>query len=659
MSQITYTELEGQPLRWPYRQAVPIEAEQVSDNSPKTWSVSTTPATLIQNANTGTSNDVYGANMLAQVFITPNSAVKITSIQLYGLKSGSPPNPTVVEIRDIKESNESVIDNVYPASANIFSYLRTSHYTINNAILAQRINYPKNYVPTSITVYCNGAATYTFTIRKGSITGEIVYGPHEFTSGGYGFVTINIPAQNAPFLSANTDYFYRFDNNAGRGLGNHESNVSPYGEAWIGTSPDPNKDFEHKIDGIISAPFQLYGSRRIAMPFTTVYDVGKIEFVIKKIGNPSDLVIELRYGDKDGPIISQTTISANDISTVLSWVSASFSYDTIYHGEKTFYFIFKTSGGDSENYYEIHYAEASGTIYIDTGEGWQSQNNSSLLKIHVKKIYPGENVLTRGEISPATWGTSAAWRSASMTSIALRPNTVYSLVVYTIGGDASNKYVIHCGASSLAGLLEYFLTSSNSGGSWTIDTTKDLSFKLDGVAYAKIYDGFREIIQVNAPAIPILQTYVVAQTSSSMEFAGFDDYTLTSQITTSTSTSQTKITTLSATWSRLRNSLTMKKIRWEIWGAGAGLSTKALTQIHAYYNVNPVRPRDFGFTELYILRITAAEDGTLVMINEHQAAMIYLPNNGDSYIAPGNFNFPAYIITVLSGKPIIDMIGIL
>ncbi|MEM3489312.1 MAG: hypothetical protein QXO75_06630, partial [Nitrososphaerota archaeon] len=121
-------------------------------------------------------------------------------------------------------------------------------------------------------------------------------------------------------------------------------------------------------------------------------------------------------------------------------------------------------------------------------------------------------------------------------------------MAYTIGGDSSNRYGIQNGGTGTTppGLLEYFITSTDAGNTWTINTATDLSFKIDGVQYTKIYEGTRTAIDIEAPAVTILGLLVMAQTSSSMEFAGFDNYTLSIPITTSSATSQTKIIVLPA-----------------------------------------------------------------------------------------------------------------
>jgi len=112
MSQVIYTELEGEPVRWPYGKAIPLEGEQEADKTAKTWSVDTTPSTQISNENTGTENQVYGSNQIAQVFKTGENAIKLSAIQLYGRKNGSPQNPLIVELRKaiLKEYSKQIVE---------------------------------------------------------------------------------------------------------------------------------------------------------------------------------------------------------------------------------------------------------------------------------------------------------------------------------------------------------------------------------------------------------------------------------------------------------------------------------------------------------------------------------------------------------------------
>jgi len=112
MSQVTYTELEGFPIRWAYGQAMPLEEEKDADKTARTWSVDTTPSTQISNENTGTENQVYGLKQVGQVFETSSNALKLTAIQLYGRKNGSPQNPLIIELRKtvLKEYSKQIIE---------------------------------------------------------------------------------------------------------------------------------------------------------------------------------------------------------------------------------------------------------------------------------------------------------------------------------------------------------------------------------------------------------------------------------------------------------------------------------------------------------------------------------------------------------------------
>jgi hypothetical protein len=268
------------------------------------------------------------------------------------------------------------------------------------------------------------------------------------------------------------------------------------------------------------------------------------------------------------------------------------------------------------------------------------------------------DVLTSGSIAASSIGTSNAWINISVAPIVLRPSEFFAVVVYTIGGDSSNYYAIQSGASSIFGILA---RSSNSGGSWTYDFLSDLGVKIDGVLYTKIYEG---TIQgnVTSPLGKVLAALMVmAQTSSSMEFAGFDDHALASPVTTSTSSSQTLITVLKPDDPRLREAQPSTTLRWEIWAAGAGLSTMAYTQRYTYFTKNPVYPSDFGFGELYLIAAEIPPQG-LVVLNDNAAAALYNSSTTTRIDTYEMFRVPVRKIEVIqeptTGKIVLHLIGI-
>jgi hypothetical protein len=270
-----------------------------------------------------------------------------------------------------------------------------------------------------------------------------------------------------------------------------------------------------------------------------------------------------------------------------------------------------------------------------------------------------DDVLTSGSIAAASVGTSNAWINISVTPIVLRPSEWFAVVVYTIGGDSSNYYAIQSGNNNIFGSL---MKSSSSGGSWTPDFNSELGVKIDGVLYTKIYYGSIQNNIITPLGKVLVALIIKAQTSSSMEFAGFDDFTLTSSVTSSTSTSQTLITALKPNDPRLREVTPSSTLSWEIWAAGAGLSTMAYTQRYTYFTENPVYPSDFGFGELYLIADEIPPLG-LVVLNDNTAAALYNSSTSNTRVDTYEmFRVPVRKIEVIqeptSGKIVLYLIGI-
>jgi hypothetical protein len=279
--------------------------------------------------------------------------------------------------------------------------------------------------------------------------------------------------------------------------------------------------------------------------------------------------------------------------------------------------------------------------------------------LYVKTLVPSDVVVASGSIAPASVGTTASWITITLGSaVALRPNEYYTVVVYTIGGDASNYYVIHSGGNPFTELGELRLTSSNAGFSWSYDTALDLSIQLQGYAYSKIYYGsLPEPPKLYAIAVAINELKVKAQTSGTMEFVGFDDYTYTASPVSSTSTTPTIVTVLSLTASRIR-----KYVRpvnaFEIWVAGVALTFESYYQTYAYYNNPILTPEDIGFTELYLLQATATAADSMAILNDRVIGGLYFASSGDRITAPANFKIPIKKIEIVKGTIDFDLLGV-
>jgi len=540
MSQVIYTELEGEPVRWPYGKSIPLEGEQEADKTSKTWSVDTTPSTQISNENTGTENQVYGSKQVAQAFKTGSNALKLTAIQLYGRKNGSPQNPLIVELRKtaVKEYSKEIVEG-------------------------------------------------------------------------------------------NTSY-------------NNYPVVTDGDEHWVAETYSPTQRVK----------------------------VTKVEIFLQRYGTVEDIVFEIRdvkdNGEPGDNILYTDTIPYTSAGTSAKWIPVEIDPPFEIQPGERYAFVFKLKSVEgSSAYYRYYYKDSD---VWDKGEGWRSVNQGAWemigdvcirFTVLIDAYIPSDEKLLSLEIDPASFGESDGWVSKSLDNpIALRPDERYCLVALTIGGDESNHYILHSGSESLPP-ENAFSKSEDSGETWNIVDGQNLSFRLDGVQYQKLYSGIRELLSgLPKAAKPILALKVRVQTSSSMEFCGFDDYTLTAPIVTSTATQQTMITVLSGEDERNRDPGELSRISWEIWGAGDGLASGAYTQYQALFDNPEITPRDLGFTELYLLKAKAEGSGSLAIINDRAVGALYFQNAGDEFIAPEGFRIPVRKVEVLDGKITFDFIGV-
>jgi hypothetical protein len=76
-----------------------------------------------------------------------------------------------------------------------------------------------------------------------------------------------------------------------------------------------------------------------------------------------------------------------------------------------------------------------------------------------------------------------------------------------------------------------------------------------------------------------------------------------------------------------------------------------------YYDKNPVTPKDFGFTELYLMRLRADAANTLVRVSDR--TNIYFAGSGDTVAIDPNFRAPVKKLQVITGRATADLLGVL
>jgi hypothetical protein len=85
---------------------------------------------------------------------------------------------------------------------------------------------------------------------------------------------------------------------------------------------------------------------------------------------------------------------------------------------------------------------------------------------------------------------------------------------------------------------------------------------------------------------------------------------------------------------------------------GNGAYNQVLFIPRLYYDKNPVTPKDFGFTELYLMRLRADATNTLVRVNDR--TNIYFAGSGDTVAIDPNFRAPVKKLQVITGRATAD-----
>ncbi|MEM4591727.1 MAG: hypothetical protein QW555_07865 [Nitrososphaerota archaeon] len=886
MSQVVYTELEGFPLRWEYKGAVPQETKKEADRTAKTWSVSTTPAAQVANTNTGTGNVIYGPNTVAQSFKSPGNATKAMAVQLYGNKVGSPPNPLYVEVRKVARnlkntSNTESTDELIPRRGAICTAAQTvtvnwtttgdkTLMTLTDTLPAGRKlvifvvgwsgdSFASGYlkiIAGSTTLVQEGitrginsgncrlqpvmifalhdnappSAQYSLvaTITTAGTASTIIHvqgmvvwlgGSNAFFTTGSNTsiganTTVTLARLNTNFaagskvvvlayilmgVTSTTEYARTYSAGNIRILRgstivsqtqfqtttNKNTEPAVVALAYFDSSANANQSYAIQVYnnlsetsrawgvivafqvsdgafldtgsvsltsgsqvtvgdlsttlsgdvGVVALATAYYsGSNPITAFYTgdvvlqknnattgqvanqwnwelgpsgrsgvyalLLYDKnvsnpsyqvkmtarqsslsGEAKIVVFKLSKPSSAYISLTFNRHVAEIrLKIRRINNPSDITAKIYVSDVLMKTITLTNISTSYDIYTVSTGLEIEYTDDFKIELSYTAATTDDDYALKLAAGQPANITVNKVAdvilyfpnikyydpePSETVLASGSIAAASVGTAAGWINIPLsTPIVLRPSTYYNIVVYTIGGDASNYYAIHNGGAggTPGGGAEIFMSSTDSGSTWVMNNNTDLSFQLMGVQYTQIYSGTISNNVKHPLGGVILQLSIKAQTSGSMEFAAFDDYTLTAPIVSSTSTSQTEVIILKPTDQRIRDAIEAPQVSWSIWAAGSGLSTRAYTQRYVYMTKNPIYPADFGFSELYLV-MDELPPKAHVALNDNVVAGLYNSSETmtrlDSYEL---FRIPVRKAEVIaeptSGKIVLYFIGL-
>ncbi len=211
-------------------------------------------------------------------------------------------------------------------------------------------------------------------------------------------------------------------------------------------------------------------------------------------------------------------------------------------------------------------------------------------------------VLATGSMSIANIGASYSTFLITFTSpIFLTPADDVALLLHPDPSSTlnSSNYVNIRYSDTNVYTPSDMLYSTNSGDSWTAITNRDLWAPANGSQATPIYTGNISITSSHGAATGSARLSTRVKAVSGTVYITGDvgnTYMRGSQSSSTSSTAEVELTALEPTTAVPQGNQTCR-----IWAVGNGRASWARIQRHEYYNVNPVHPRDFGFTELYLI----------------------------------------------------------
>jgi hypothetical protein len=128
---------------------------------------------------------------------------------------------------------------------------------------------------------------------------------------------------------------------------------------------------------------------------------------------------------------------------------------------------------------KLYLKGAAATLYNDTNIGIRNTDSNSK---------PTGSNLGSGTIPTGTITTTTSWYEVTISpSVIVKPNTMYAIIVSVPTGTVLNRLEWRCDGSSPTYTGGTSASSSDSGGTWTLDGLKDLYFYEYGISSINTY----------------------------------------------------------------------------------------------------------------------------------------------------------------------------
>ena len=307
---------------------------------------------------------------------------------------------------------------------------------------------------------------------------------------------------------------------------------------------------------------------------------------------------------------------------------------------------------------------------IDSGSTWSSasQHWNISLKATTLRYEPG-NKLGEYMIPSSVFGTTTTWTTLYHNEDLrrlLQSQDVYVVFSSPDSPNASNCYMIQRGGSGRLYGTNYLENENRREISYFTDGSTD-EYHYADVLVRKTYNEYARAGSI------FDKTYYLGQGSYGPECrirvkaTSGTVYALPAVILDGVFTIPSEKSTTSTSYTSLT---------WDVTGAsgvpeiktskigpvaflvrGDGAYNRVEFTPRIYYDRNPVTPKDFGFTELYLMRLRADASNTLVRVNDR--TNIYFASSGDTVAVDPNFRAPVKKLHVITGRATADLLGVL
>jgi len=394
----------------------------------------------------------------------------------------------------------------------------------------------------------------------------------------------------------------------------------------------------------------IYGSRRLVVRFQARFSGSRIAVsgTIVVTGSPPPLVVELR-DSTDGSIMGSTLLASTTLtfgSTGAQRFVASLAAQIQEERYYSIVFYVQDDGGDGSNHYYLSATNSQRLLNIspyystDGGSTW----GTGYLNFLVVAIWRDVSRYAEASVAASSVGTSYSDLTITLPSAfhAVDSPPFIVIRIYSPNCNSSNYYAI--------AVRDYTSSTPDESGfqpsglaEYQSAINRCVAARGIGLEIVKIYEQDITLVKRIPAASP--QPKIDVTFSGAIIIGAF------------TLGGSTYTAERSSSGTFLNQVLSPGTLRMELYVCNGSTTITDITYLEqVYFDKNPVTPRDFGFSELYLLRIDLPAGGQIRM-NDHAAGDLY--SSSATTITFADFRIPVRKIEVINGAPTLWFIGVI